>query len=402
MIDCPTLSLILSIPRSQRWDRWDDPLCVSGCKIDPCISDQYPCCVVHRAAERRPPKFVKGHATICKSDSTWYSCRTRQCRYSKPCESNAALLQCACTPPTPKQLESFLGTPQQQRLYHANPCLKVEARKPLSDWQLCDHYLKEPLVVPRSACSRWTVPKILHTVGRTNTPSNAALMTMAINPDFRHHHLGDKAAGEYVGRNCGVDLYRAYRCFVAPAYRADIARFCMLYHDGGVYLDSDIFLTQPIPMSVSMCSNATLGHDIPQLPIPPLRKNDTTLKGKQMKILAGVKGHPLYKCMIARIVENVRRRRIPRYPLQLTGPTLLNECYEETAEHGIDITYRDSRSAMWPFSGMMGARTLLAFEQTQAENYDEEDIVDKPSERTSQHYHKLYLKGIVYSDTCAL
>ena len=402
MLDCPTLSLILSIPRSQRWARWDDPLCASGCKIDPCISEQYPCCVVNLAAERRPPEFVKGHATMCKSDSSWYSCRTRECIYSKPCSSNAGLLHCACTPPTLKEIESFMGTPQQQQLYQSFPCLKVEATKPLTDWKLCDDYMKEPLVVPRSTCPRWTVPNIVHTVGKTSTPSNAALMSMAINSDFRLHHLGDQAAGDYIRQNCGLDLYRAYRCFIAPAYRADIARFCMLYHDGGVYLDSDIILAHPIPKSVSMCSNATLGRDVPQLPIPPLQKNDMVLKGKQMKILAGVPGHPLFECMITRIVENVRRRHLPRYPLQLTGPTLLHECYEDTAKHGIDITYRDTRSAMWPFSGMMGARTLLAFEQTQTENYNSRDIVDKPQKENSQHYHDLYLDGIVYADTCAL
>ena len=151
-----------------------------------------------------------------------------------------------------------------------------------------------------------------------------------------------------------------------------------------------------------MCSNATLGRDVPQLPIPPLQQNDTVLKGKQMKILAGVPGHPLFGCMITRIVENVRRRHLSRYPLHLTGPTLLHECYEETAKYGIDITYRDTRSAMWPFSGMMGARTLLAFEQPQTENYNAGDIVDKPQKENSQHYHELYLDGIVYSDACAL
>jgi len=88
-----------------------------------------------------------------------------------------------------------------------------------------------------------------------------------------------------------------------------------------------------------------------------------------MKILAGQQGAPIFLCMIRKIVSNVRSRLYPDNPLALTGPMVLHECYEENSE-GVSVTYRDTRDAAYPYSGMRGGsdtnedgtEQLLAFE----------------------------------------
>ena len=42
---CPTLEAVLAVPREERWQRFDDPGCTSGCRAQRrCGSLQYPCC----------------------------------------------------------------------------------------------------------------------------------------------------------------------------------------------------------------------------------------------------------------------------------------------------------------------------------------------------------------------
>lgn len=61
-------------------------------------------------------------------------------------------------------------------------------------------------------------------------------------------------------------------------------------------MDTDMVLTVPIGRAVSLCSGATIGYDIPRGPAIGSTKADAIKAGKQMKLLAGVPGHPLWKC----------------------------------------------------------------------------------------------------------
>lgn len=344
----------------------------------------------------------------CDADDTWYSCSL--CSHSRLCASNPGLLHCACTSPSMEEIHNMLGdlSEKSEAVLGMSPCLKVDVGKKISDWKLCESYLKLPLDSPHSDCAKWIVPRILHAVGKDSAPPQAVVMNAAASPDFRLHYLGDAAAKQYVRRHCGEDAGRAYDCFVAPAFRADLARYCFLFAEGGVYLDTDMILARPLPQIVSMCKGATIGHDIPQLPPPKwIREKDKHLPGKQMKILAGVPRHPLFKCMLDTIVDHVRTRYEPRWLLMNTGPQLLHLCAQEVLKrrNDIHVTYRDTRHAKWPYSGMMGPHGLVAFENTAREHYQDGDLQNQlaPDEAIkSMHYHELRLKGFLYTASCGL
>ena len=318
-------------------------------------------------------------------------------------------------------------TPAQESLLQSSPCLKVEARKPLSQWKLCEDYLALQLSVPNSTACTQLVPRIYHAVGKHEKPPTPVLMNAAANPQFKLQYLGDRAALEFVTQHCGAEAAEAYRCFIAPAFRADLYRYCALHTLGGVYMDTDLILSVPMAQAVSMCGGATLGHDVPQLPLPPAQPGDVAKPGMQMKILAGVPKHRLFRCMLNTIVMHVRTRFRSRFPMMLTGPQLLAECYDGIHKHAahnrirdsvleMHVTYRDTRSAVWPYAGMMGARGLLAFEQPSREHFGE-DIqrsfdddagasgAHESAEQVAlknRHYHELTMRGILYTNSCRL
>ena len=334
-------------------------------------------------------------------------------------------MACACAPARLSGVDSL--TPAQQSLVQSSPCLKVEATKPLSQWQLCEDYLALHVALPNSSACTQLVPRLYHAVGKHEKPPTPVLMNAAANPQFKLQYLGDRAALEFVTQHCGEDAAEAYRCFIAPAYRADLYRYCALHTLGGVYMDTDLILSVPMGQAVSMCGGATLGHDIPQLPLPPAQPDDVAKPGMQMKMLAGVPKHRLFRCMLDNIVMHVRTRFRSRFPMMMTGPQLLAKCYDRIRKRAtsrtiprsvleMHVTYRDTRSAVWPYAGMMGARGLLAFELPTRAHFGE-DIqrrfddgagasgAHESAEQVAlknQHYHELTMRGILYTNSCRL
>jgi mannosyltransferase OCH1-like enzyme len=202
------------------------------------------------------------------------------------------------------------------------------------------------------------VPKTYFSVSKTNEQSFEQIGITLSNPEYKRNHYGDDEAYEFVKEHCGDDAGDAYSCLAPPAYRADLFRFCALYTHGGLYMDSDIVPLVPLDELYDPCATATVGHDWPQ-----------GRPQKQMKILAGQAGSPIFLCMLHKIINNVRTRSYPDNPLALTGPMALHECYDEHSDD-VSITYHDTRDASYPYSGMRAGDKLLAFEVPNHEGHN--------------------------------
>ena len=250
-----------------------------------------------------------------------------------------------------KQLEEWLGMHGM-----ASPipidCARVSVD--LRDVSACRAYEKLPLVSHVNCSGRpRVVPRIYHSAAGTPEPPRAVRMNSGINPEYRVAYHNDSSAAAYVRAFCGHEAAQAYNCFAAPAYRADTFRFCALFAEGGLYMDTDIITLKPMDDLYLPCRNTTMGHDY-----PPYGYRAT----KQMKILAGAPRGALFKCMLKRIIEGVRNRTVPENPLGLSGPIGLQACYEETPSD-IALTYLDARRAAWPYTGMRTRDDLLAYER---------------------------------------
>lgn len=359
----------------------------------------------HAFASSKPTKHIspneKGRnasdRSMCSATGDWYSCETPECKFTRPCLSQPGLAHCSCTFPTSEEVQGLNDTKLIDEIVrHSNPCIYVNIALPLEQWDRCREYLEQPLVQPQSNCAEETrIPRILSSVGKDSTPPRNFKSNALANPTFAMHYYSDREAYKFLHKFCGEEAAAAYDCFAGGAHRADLFRFCKLYVDGGVYMDSDLMLLQPLEETVSMCSGLTMGVDYPY----SMRDDETkSLPGKQMKLISSLPGHPIIKCMVDRIVENVKLRAYPRNPLMISGPQLLHQCYFKHQKGDVDITYRDSREARFPYSGMMGRERLLAFESP---NEYHPALVDT-SNRNTKHYSKLYDRGILYRDKCHL
>jgi hypothetical protein len=249
--------------------------------------------------------------------------------------------------------------------------------------KMCTDYLNLPYIkTDAESCPPLfhVVPKKYFSVSKHGVQSQMQVGVSASNPSYERRHYGDEEAAAYVKEHCGEAVGNAYECLAPPAYRADLFRFCALHSEGGIYMDSDILPLVPLEQLYDPCAVATVGHDWPQ-----------GRPQKQMKILAGVKGAPIFKCMMNKIVNNVRARLYPDNPLALTGPMALNECYDLQSD-GVSVTYHDTRDAAYPYSGMRAGENLLAYEAPFIMGHDKD-----------QHNYKIdFDLHEVYRATCPL
>ena len=268
----------------------------------------------------------------------------------------------------------------------ASACSRTVATVDPSNSHRCRIYEDARLVVPDCSRREIIVPRILHSIGKKGIPFHLS-MVVAANPSYSINRHDDSSAEIYMSKFCGEDVSKAFSCLLAPSFRADLFRYCVLFATGGVYLDEDIVPMKPLNDLISECSSATVGHDFPADGKP----------AKQMKILAAAPGSELMKCAMDSIVDNVRRKDKPKSPLALTGPLLLQECYERNAAD-VAITYIDTRNAVWPYSGMRAGTDILAYEYPDSPKHFcyGMDCHDK------NDYAVLYAAGSIYRAECEL
>ena len=281
-----------------------------------------------------------------------------------------------------------LLSPGSMDLMLPSPCNRVDVNMPKSpEWRArCEMYLNEAYALKDCEGQPEKVPRIYHSVSHHSDQTYHQLATSAQNPSFVRNHLSDDEAADFIKNHCGEDAHQAYRCFAPPAFRADLFRFCALYSQGGIYMDEDIFPFVPLHELYSPCATATVGHDFPWM----------NKKGKQMKILASAPGAPIFHCALNTIIENVRARNYPESELELTGPQMLQKCYEEHHED-VAITYHDTRNAEWPFTGMRQGQKILAYEIPMSSKH-----FWLEGGRDKEDYTNLFNKRLVYKETCEL
>ena len=57
------------------------------------------------------------------------------------------------------------------------------------------------------------------------------------NPRFEHYLFDDNDCREFIKTHFSIDVLNAYDRLIPAAYKADLWRYCVLYINGGIYMD---------------------------------------------------------------------------------------------------------------------------------------------------------------------
>ena len=132
------------------------------------------------------------------------------------------------------------------------------------------------------------------------------------NPAFEHFLFDDNECREFIQNHFSTDVLNAYNSLIPGAYKADLWRLCVLYINGGIYLDIKLNCINNFRLIELTEQNHFVLDRIPPLTI-------------YNALIACQKGHPFLLLAINKIVDNVKNKYYGGSPLDPTGPGMLGK-----------------------------------------------------------------------------
>lgn len=148
----------------------------------------------------------------------------------------------------------------------------------------------------------------------------------AQNPRFNHYLYDDKDCYEFIKNNFEEKVAKAYERLIPGAYKADLWRLCILYINGGFYLD------------IKLCC-------INGFKLIELSENEHYVKDRPHKsiynaLMVCKKGNIFLLKSINKIVENVENKYYGNSPLDPTGPCMLGSIIErDKSRSNVDLLH---------------------------------------------------------------
>ena len=131
----------------------------------------------------------------------------------------------------------------------------------------------------------------------------------AQNPRFTHHLYDDNDCREFIQTHFKQDVLDAYDRLIPGAYKADLWRLCILFINGGIYMDIKF-----------CCVN---GFKLIELTESEHFVKDRPHNSIYNALMVCKKGNIFLYNSIRQIVENVKNKYYGETPLSPTGPKML-------------------------------------------------------------------------------
>lgn len=229
------------------------------------------------------------------------------------------------------------------------------------------------------------------------------------NPEFSHHLFDDRDCRNYIKANFDADVLDAYDKIIPSAYKADLWRYCVLYKEGGIYMDIK-FKCSPNFKMIELVdkehfvlerpyiknTKISLDDELKQLQSPDYsffayNNVDTKLwKNGNIGIynafmVCKPKNPYLMEC-IQRIVKNVQTKNYDHNPLYPTGPGLMGEVFFETGG-------RDKIRDFDLFYSLNGDAILSPYKKVL---YHYPEYRQEQKKWGNSHYYKMWEENKVY------
>lgn len=139
---------------------------------------------------------------------------------------------------------------------------------------------------------------------------------IAKNPEYDYYFFSDQDCRDYLLKHFGQSYVDAFNEIKPGAFKADFWRYAVLSREGGVYIDLDMKLLEPLKQFIDEQSSLFLVRDRPD-------------GGIYQAFLATVPGHPLMLTTLEQCLHNIQQRSMGDWEssLSITGPLMMGEVY---------------------------------------------------------------------------
>jgi len=165
------------------------------------------------------------------------------------------------------------------------------------------------------------IPKKLFQTFETNDVTdgmwNAIQSWRDQNTEYEHYFFDADDRLSFIRQNFKQEVVDAYLDLIPGAFKADLWRYCVLYIEGGVYVDADM-----------ICTNALIDWIEPNDDLIITRDDPMSKTWLANGFIASTPKNPIFKNAINQIVDNVKNQRKLFY-LNITGPELFGRINRE-------------------------------------------------------------------------
>jgi hypothetical protein len=134
------------------------------------------------------------------------------------------------------------------------------------------------------------------------------------NPEFDYKLYSDEASFKFIKANFSADVANAFNTLKPGAYKSDLWRYCILYKNGGVYLDIKCFSVKPLLPII---------EENPVIFVRDLPRACNEHIGIWNGFMATPPNNTIMKACIDDIVNSCKMKLYKFNSLSITGPCLL-------------------------------------------------------------------------------
>lgn len=200
----------------------------------------------------------------------------------------------------------------------------------------------------------YKIPFKIHYTFKNHNLPNDILLTIRANKklckEFEFKFYNDEDVSKYISDNFADNIFKAYDSInpIYGAMRADFFRYCILYNEGGVYIDIKSQIHKSLIEVISKDDVCIL--DIPTVAYEPWRKHVRPTYEQWLLIFAPK--HPYLHSMIELMTDYILTKYQPTIPginkpnskqmiLNITGPDALSLAIEKYINKTSNILHRN-------------------------------------------------------------
>ena len=176
------------------------------------------------------------------------------------------------------------------------------------------------------------LPRKIHTLTLAEDSPFPLNLTTTLNPTWSVERYDVSRGRSYMHAHCGRHA-KSYETLGPTAFKADLLRYCILYTEGGVWIDDDILLVTPLDELV-----ANMRHTLLLVYDRQVYKLAGGPKQIWNAFMVALPGSEVFARAMDKISVNVANRAVFYHSLYYTGPALL--CESVSANDSIEFRWR--------------------------------------------------------------
>jgi mannosyltransferase OCH1-like enzyme len=149
------------------------------------------------------------------------------------------------------------------------------------------------------------------------------------NPEFEHFLFDDEDCRQFILTNFGCEVSEVFDTLIPGAYKADLWRYCVLYINGGIYLDIKYKCINGFRL-IALTEQEWFVKDM-----------DDSGCGVYNALMITKPNNPMYLQFINKVVQNVKNRFYGDNSLMPTGPHMLKHFFSDKIIREFSLAHQE-------------------------------------------------------------